>query len=393
MLTAQQAFTLEIDDIEAAVSEISEQLDLSALKTNSLGFISCPPAFVESGVVAALQEMFPFDLVGQTSIATSTPGSEDFDQLSILVLTAEDVSFSVALSEPIDGSSTEELLKAYAEASSTHEEKPVFIMAYVPLLLTTSGDFFVNATDEASGGVPFFGSLAVDDTIDYHKSRVIFKGEGYGAQAAYILFYGDVQPRFYRGSIVGDKVVTETGVVTASEGSQLQSINDAPPAEYLKGVGVMPNDEGEFIGINSYPYMVDYNDGNDPVIRAMFAVTPDGFAVCGGDIPVGATLWVNFFSEIEILQSSEDAVNRMIDDIERNGANAIIAFSCIGRYFNLNFEVEAEAQLLHDELDSKGVPYTFTYSAGEICPVSSKDDATSVAANRAHNCTMVAVVL
>ena len=392
MVSAQQAFTLEIDDVEAAVAEIKGQLNLDELKVNSIGLISCLPDFLESGVVAALQEELPFDLFGQTSIATSATGSSDLDQLSLLVLTADDVEFSSSLSAAVDGSSTEPLEQAYAKAAGEHINKPAFILSYVPLLLTASGDFFVNGLNTAAAGVPFFGALAVDNTIDYHTSRVIYKGEGYANQTALILFYGDVQPRFYVGGIYGDQIINEAGVVTASEGSQLQAINDAPVPEYLKSVGIQANEKGEFIGINTFPYLVDYNDGTPPVVRAMFAVTPEGYAVCGGDIPVGATLGVSYFDEEKIEESSKAALEKLTKSIAENGANAILSFSCVGRYFNLNTHVDAEAQLLHDMLDSMTIPYTFSYSGGEICPVYSKDGS-GATTNRAHNCTLIAMVL
>ncbi|MDR1088053.1 MAG: FIST C-terminal domain-containing protein [Coriobacteriales bacterium] len=392
MLNAQKAFTVEIDDLDAAVAEIQEQLDLDRLESHTIGLISCLPAYVESGVVAALQEALPFDLVGQTSIATATVDGEDLDQLSLLVLSADDAEFSLSLSEPVTGEDTGPLTRAYEEASAHHTEKPRFILGYVPLLFTASGDFFVDATNTISGGVPFFGSLSVDDTMDYHNSQVIFKGEGYSDRTAYILFYGKVRPRFYLAGISHDKIINETGVVTASASSQLQSVNGAPVSVFLKDKGLQTDETGQFVGINTFPYIVDYNDGTDPVIRVMFALTPEGYAICGGDIPVGATLGVSYFDSEEIKKSSKTNIAKIAEDIARDGANAVVVFSCIGRFFNLDFDTDAEALLLRDALKDSGVPYTLTYSGGEICPVPSKHNP-DILTNRAHNSTLVAVVL
>lgn len=392
VLLTQQAFTLEADDVDAAVAEILEQLNLDELKANSLGLVSALPAFVESGVVAALQEALPFELVGQTSIATSASGSDDMDQLSLLVLTADDVEFSLSLSSPITGETSEPLSTAYSQATEGHTERPQFILGYVPLLLTASGDFFVESISKASGGVPFFAALAVDDTMDYHTSQVIYKGQGYRDQMAFVLFYGNVQPHFYMAGITHGRVFDKTGVVTSSAGSQLKTINDAPVSEFLVSLGINPNEEGEFVGINSFPYIVDYNDGTDPVIRVMFAVTPEGSAVCGGDIPEGATLAVSYFDTDEIMDSSSACIKQIAADIEAEGRQAVLAFSCIGRYFTLSFEPDAEARLLHEALDTKGIPYTFTYCGGEICPVPGTEGSKELT-NRAHNSTFIAVTL
>lgn len=390
MLDAQKAFTSEVDDIDAAVAEIKGQLNLDALGSHAIGLVSGLPMYMESGVVEALQEALPFDLIGQTSIATSAPGGDDLDQLSLLVLSSDSIEFAVSLSAPITGETTEPLSAAYAEASAGHDEKPRFILAYVPLLLTASGDFFVDGINAASGGVPLFGSLSVDNTMDYHDSQVVYKGKGYRDQMVYLLFYGDISPRFYMAGITHGRVFNETGVVTGSAGSQLQTINDAPVSEFLVSLGINANEEGEFVGVNSFPYLVDYNDGTDPVIRVMFAVTPDGSAVCGGDIPVGATLAVSYFDADEILESSQDSVDRIAADSASHNTSAVLAFSCIGRYFTLGYQTDAEAALLHDALDATGVPYTFTYCGGEMCPVPAKDG-TDAMINRAHNSTFIAV--
>ena len=392
MLISQAAFTVEIDDVEAAVAEIQEQLDVSKFKTHNLGLVSALPAFIESGVVAALQEALPFDLVGQSTIGASSAQSDDLDQLSLLVLSSDDVEFSIAVSSPITGETTAPVSEAYGEASTAHSEKPVFILGYFPLLHTASGDYFLNAMNEASGGVPLFGCLAVDDTIDYHKSVVLYKDQSYSDQFVCVLFYGDVTPRYYVRGIACTKIIDEMGVVTSSLGSQLQTVDDAPVSEFLKGKGIEPNDKGEFVGINSFPYLVDYNDGTEPVVRAMFAVTPEGYAVCGGDIPVGATLGVSFFDGEEIKEGSKAMLDALATDIAAEGANAILVFSCIGRYFNLDFNTDAEAQFAHEAFDASGIPYLFSYSGGELCPLPSAHESGSLI-NRAHNNTIIAVTL
>ena len=392
MLSVQKAFTLEIDDVDAAVAEIIKQLDLEALRTHTVGIIAALPAFIESGVVAALQEALPFDLVGQTSIATSLIGYGDMDQLNVMVLSSDDVEFSVALSEPVDGSDQKPVEATYAKAAASHSEKPELILSCAPLVQTASADFFVRGLSAASEGVPVFGGIAVDDTIDYHDARVIYKGAAYTDRLACILLYGDIRPRFYLATLTYGKVFEETGLVTDSEGSLLKTINDAPVSQFLKNIGIQPNDEGEFPGINTYPYLVDYDDGSDSVIRVMFAVTPEGYAVCGGDIPEGAILSVSLFDSTEILESSKATITQLSEDIARHNAQVVLAYSCIGRYFSLGIDSDAEAKLLQDALAESGVPHAFTYCGGEQCPVGSKDGSDSLT-NRAHNSTFIAVVL
>lgn len=393
MLKAQSAFTLEIDDVVSAVSDIRAQLDLDALGAHTIGLVGALSDYVESGVIAALQDALPFDLVGMTTIAAGSPGSTDPDQLSLLVLSGDDVSFSLALSDPISTATSEPLKKAYLQAASSHEEDPVLVLGYTPLLTTASCDFFVASTPATCDNIPFFGSVCVDGSMDYHDAQVIYQGKGYADRLAYVLVYGNVKPRFYQAGITNQRLIEDTGVVTSSEGNQLRTINGAPVSEFLVSKGINPNSNGEFVSINTFPYVVDYNDGTEPVIRVMFAVTPDGSAVCGGDIPVGATLAVSYFDKNEILASSADTIEEMSENIAAAGdARAVLLFSCIGRFLNLGNDTNAEVQLLHTALATQNVPYALSYSGGEICPVASKNREGSLI-NRAHNSTFIALVL
>ena len=52
MIKMFSAFTEEIDDVDAAISEILSQLDLEhSLMQNSIGILHCYHEFIDSGVV------------------------------------------------------------------------------------------------------------------------------------------------------------------------------------------------------------------------------------------------------------------------------------------------------------------------------------------------------
>jgi hypothetical protein len=66
--------------------------------------------------------------------------------------------------------------------------------------------------------------------------------------------------------------------------------------------------------------------------------------------------------------------------------SALLIFSCIGRYFSLGYEGEREIAEVKQLLDGTGIPYTATYSGGEICPTyATENDETTT--NRFHNDT------
>ncbi|MDR3315557.1 MAG: FIST C-terminal domain-containing protein [Coriobacteriales bacterium] len=400
MIRAYSVFTTEIDDVDAAVLEICGQLpSADELLASTIGLVGCLPYFIESGVVAALQNALPFDLVGQTTIASAARGCDDSLSLTLLVLTSDELTFVLRQTEPITGEVESLLIDSYEEATGDKpDEQPAFILAYAPLLLNVGGDFFVRTLDVASGGVPLFGALSVDNTIDYHDSQVIFKGETSRDRLAYVLVYGSVQPKFYLVNISSEKIFDKTGLVTASAGNHVLEVDGKPAVEFLKANGLATDEKGVIEGVNSFPYIVDFNDGTKPVVRVIFAITEEGAAVCLGDIPVGSTLSVGYFDDDEILSSSKAKV----DALNLTDARAVIIFSCIGRYLMLGFTPERGLAAVQDGLAAQDTPYVLTYCGGEICPVGRKDEGDEQDTdgaeqeplrNRFHNSTMIALVL
>ncbi|MDR1027822.1 MAG: FIST C-terminal domain-containing protein [Clostridiales Family XIII bacterium] len=392
MIKAITVSTSEIDDAEAAVAEITAQLDAgNRLLAHSIGLMGCYSDFIDSGVVAALHDALPFEFVGTTTLGAISRETDPLVGLTMLVLTSDDVSFVTGLTEPIEGEDADVIARGYAEAAKKlgEGEKPSLLLSYAPLLLNVGGDFFVNTLSEVSGQAPNFGTVSADDTIDYHNSHIIINGEAYRDRLAFVLVCGDVKPKFRIASISGEKIFREKGVVTASRGNQLQTINGISVEDYLLSLGLKKGADGTLTGVNSYPFIVDYNDGSPPVVRIIFAITPEGYAVCGGDIPEGATLSVGFIDGDEVVKATGDELRKISPD---DKPAALLIFSCIGRYFSLGYESEREADEVKKLLAGTGIPYAMTYSGGEICPTGATEgDAGTI--NRFHNDTFAICVL
>jgi hypothetical protein len=389
MLKTLTAYTGEIEDVEAAVSEILEQLDKDALLKNSVGLVTCYKEFVESGVVKALCEALPFEVVGATTLGSSVPGSRGMMLLTLMVLTSDDVSFAVALSEPIAAEEEPSLRAGYQSALAKIKGKPSLMLSFAPLLMNVGGNFYVETFSEVSGGVPNFGMLAVDIGYNYRDSKVICNGAAYLDRYALVLLAGDIEPRFFTGSISAEKIFREKGLVTASDRNQLQTIDGKPAADYLREMGFSSDGEGVITGLETFPFIIDYNDGTMPVVRAIFAQTPEGYAVCGGDVPVGATLSIGSMDAEEVIATSAGALSSAL--AERD-VHCVLMFSCVGRYFALGYNPTNEIDTLRKIIEGTGIPYQFSYTAGEICPVYEKQRSDDSVTNRHHNNTLVICV-
>jgi hypothetical protein len=229
--------------------------------------------------------------------------------------------------------------------------------------------------------VPNFGTLAVDHHQDYHESQTILGAEAFRDRYVFVFCYGNLEPRFFMGGISEEKAFREKGVVTSSRGIQLKEVNGISVAAYLASLGLKKDENGVIQGINSFPFLLDYNDGTQPVIRVMFGLAPDGSVVCGGRVPEGATLTVGSISAEEVLSNTGKVLQKAREGI---GERGLLMFSCVGRYFAQGFNSAAEMDTIREVMGD--TPFHLSYSGTELCPVYGKDGKLT---NRSHNDTIV----
>jgi hypothetical protein len=382
IITAQ---TDEADDVESAVSGILSQFDNRELKKNTVGIVSCFSDFVGSGVVVALAAKLPFPIAGCTTLAASANGVQGDVLLIVTALTSDDVEFETGVTGPIAAEDEGPLKAAWDEVSAKRKEKPALMISFAPLLNNVAADFFAEAWSAITGNVPNFGTLAVDHNQDYHESQTFLGAEAFRDRYVFVLCYGNLEPRFFMGGIPEEKAFMEKGVVTSSQGNQLKEVNGVSVARYLVSLGLEADENGVIQGVNSFPFILDYNDGTQPIIRVMFAIAPDGSAVCGGKIPVGATLTVGSLSAEKVLDSTTGVLEKIL---EESDGGSLLIFSCVGRYFAQGYNSAAEMDLVQKILGDR--PFHLAYSGTELCPVYGKDGNTT---NRSHNDTIVICLL
>jgi hypothetical protein len=251
--------------------------------------------------------------------------------------------------------------------------------------MNVAADFYADTWTAITGNVPNFGALAVDHNQDYHESQTILGSGAWPDRYVFVFCYGKLAPKFFIGGISEEKAFREKGVVTSSHGNLLKEVNGVSVGDYLTGLGLTKDPQGNLVGINSYPFILDYNDGTQPIVRVMFAVTPDGSAVCGGRVPVGATLAVGTISGGLVLNTTAAVLASALKAAE---GKTLLIVSCIGRYFAQGFDIHAEMDKVREILE--GFPFSLVYSGGELCPVHGKGGGLT---NRSHNDTIVICAL
>jgi hypothetical protein len=382
MLTVQTAYTLEIDEIDDALDEILDQLDLTQLKTHTAGLLSCYYDFVESGVVGELCARLPFDVIGMTTIANATAGNAEMYALTLTVLTSDDVSFTAAITPPLTSDNYAfEVDKTYKNALGNAPEDPALIISYLPYISDVSGADLVKAFDKSAGEVPIFGSITFGIDVTYNECRSIFNGQVEQYGIVMLLMYGDVEPDFVSTALPQKNIRESRALITDSDGCILKGVNGMSPLEYLDSIGVILKPENS----STVAFLVYYDAVSEPVTLGVFNINDDGSLLCGGEMPMGAAVSIGSIDRDGILETAKISVEKLLANDRKNG---LLMLPCVTRFVMLAPDQSEEMDIVADMVGDT-IPYMFAYSGGEVCPVKDKDGKW---ANRFRNYTFSACV-
>ena len=387
MLKTIVAYTYEIDDVDAAVSEILEQLDIqSNLKKNSVGIVACHCEFVFSGVFKAVCDALPFDVSGTITSAQAVENDLGTLMFTIMVITSETDEFCTKITAKFEDNPYGEVEKCYDEAAGLRpNKKPGLAFMFGPFIPENSGDGYMKALSQKAGDVPIFGTLAIGETEDFSNCFMLYNGESYDDSIALVLIYADISPVFFIANISESKILGKSALITKSNGNVLNELNGRPASEYFKELG-LAEVTGATYAMSSLPFMLDYDDGTDPVAKVLVGFTPDGDIICAGDMPEGTNVRVGVFDKADVLFTTGNALKDMAKEFE--GRSGMLAYSCISRSMTLGGEMFAELELVTKELNGE-IPFMIAYSGGEVCPTNTKEKRNT---NRFHNNAFIACI-
>jgi hypothetical protein len=306
--------------------------------------------------------------------------------LSISVLTADDVVFSVEHSGTITSENVDEIISgAFKKAQSRLPEAPGLVLAYPPIIMSIGSYPIVNAIFEAAGNTPVFGTLACSANPDNSNSFTIVNGKAETLSAAFVLMSGNVHPDFFMVSIPEQNLQRQYGVITESEGCRVYKVNNMSFVDFLKKRGFS---DADIITNTLYliPFVLDFGDGSRPIVRALYCIDDDGAAVFGGEMPKGKAISTGSLNYTGIIETTEELMRQIPS---KKNLNGMLIYSCLVRHILLGIKDDDELKKIIEMLDEK-VPYQVCYSGGEICPVKDND---GKLINRMHNYTLIACVL
>ncbi|MCL2873469.1 MAG: FIST C-terminal domain-containing protein [Defluviitaleaceae bacterium] len=388
MLKCANAYTHEIDNPEAAFKEIKAQLDERiTLQENSIGIIMCHPEFVNSDTLRYVCDHMLFEVVGITTPSQAVNNTTDEMILTVFVITSDDCQFKIGLAEGLDENITEPIKTAMEKTALKNCGYPALVLIFPPLILKYSGDSYVKAMQEFIPGIPIFGSIAIDDTLDFDLAETIYNGETYKNAMPFILCYGDINPRFIIGTFPEENALPYKGEITKSQGSLVHEINDMNALKYFESKGLVNN------GIlsdsfNLMPFVINHEKRTGySVIRGLAMFTDDGTAVFRGDIDEGSEFSMLTYEFKDVLSTTQQKIELLNDLPDVNGA---LIFSCIGRRMMImSTDPIIELDTVRDVIRPE-IPFIASHVGGEICPLLVND---GVWANKYHNYSLIILVI
>jgi hypothetical protein len=385
--------TVEDVDIKFAIHELTSRIkNNEPLLRNSVGLLFCNMEFIKSGLVAALCKELPFEVIGCTSQIFAVQNAGEEFMLTLTILTSDDVEFTAGLSEPLNQDAESGLENFYRDLSSrgSSAEKPALMLVCAPSFFTgLTMNRQVDILDRVSGGVPLFGTVAIDITTTVRAPMTIFNGNSYTDRMAVILLRGNVHPRFISHSLPGEPHLQQKFTITEARGNRIFSIDNMPARDYFKKLGLVGQnpDEDEMQVIYAFPIVVEPGNGEPSQYFTISLIDEEGALVSGQDIPQGGTAVIGTISGDLVLASTR-LVLRQLEEMA--DAAGIILISCFSRVLTLQDTLE-EVNLVIKQMRNLPLPFVFLSSAGEICPV--PGDKQGELKNKFHQFTIIACIL
>jgi len=364
MIKVLTAYTYELDSPEKAVQEILSQIDpQNALLKNSAGLLFCHIKFIEMGIMEKVCKSLPFDVVGCTSMYFALPDQSSEMMLTLTAFTSDDTEFAAGVCDPLSPENAEGNINAlYQKTAASLSGPPALAFAFPPTMFHLTIDIINAALDKACGGIPVFGTVALDIGAHIRSPKTIYQGTAYADRIALLLFKGPVKPHFVFRRFPEGASLAQDAVITRANGAELVSINNQPAASFLQEIGLIQSAE---YFTHAIPLVVADSSGNNQEVVVVQKITEDGTLVCGRHIPVGGILDIGAITADYILESMKTLIRELKKDEDKTRFSLII--SCFLRTIVLGGP-SAEVDLIQQELGDSPGGYLYLNSGGELCP-------------------------
>ncbi len=377
------AYSYELDNPELAVKQLIESLPLEAIKgKNAVGILTVQTDAIDSGVVAAISEAMPFDVIGMTVFASSGGREVDLSLVSMMVLVSDTLTFTTAISSDLSNSYKDEVNNLYSDIMEKAKEKPSLCLVFASFLRHYPGQELVSYLSDISEGVPIFGGLASDFTYFSDGASIFCNGKILTRGMALLCVSGPVKASFLYASLLPDELQSKEYVITSSQENVVSMVNDIPVANYLESLGFSMEELAK-TGTD-VPFLIDCHDGTGLLARELAGVTAENAVFFGGNMLQGSSIYISRQTSGSVMSTT----NEMLQAIKSKEDKlcGVLAMNCSERSVILASDPLQETKNAL-ELIGPELPWLQCYVRGEICPALLQDGKLE---NRFHNFTLVA---
>jgi hypothetical protein len=404
MLKSTTAVTYELDDVASGTDELA-RITKENLKfaRNGFGLMFCDSDVDHAKFASELSRKLGVPIVGYSATAMFCDGEGLCDTAAILTtVTSDDVNFSIATSEPLNGNNiAEQIASTYDRAKASLDGEPKLVMAFPPYLLGIMLDIYPRELERVSGGLPIFGGLPAHD--DMQGRTAVYCGDSAASdRMTLLLMSGNIKPVMTVKNSLG-ALANLKRTVTESKGSVVYKVGDDSFVEFLRRFGLdvekLANPDEKTISFTTYPLLIENTGGENPdgipVVRTLHGVDLEaGTGTAIGEVPQGSVISVGILQPKDIEKSSYDSIKDLAEKMAAGKAegyeySTVFAISCVARYYVMANKNTLEADILRKELP-QGLSMSGYYSFGEICPTSVRS---GKAMNAAHNESLVLLAL
>lgn len=302
-------------------------------------------------------------LYGVTANRVFTDEENGTDIISILLLDMNTSYFKLEYNVYEEGFA-EIAANEVASKGLTYFTNPAYIISASHV--QSPIDAILKGIKDAVGKeVTIIGGISSDDNLVV--GGVVFTNNWKGSNGILSLIIDTDKIQLTGYAVSGWKPMGTSKTVTKSIGNRIFTINDKPALDLLikyTGIDVNLSDDTDvFTQIGStYPLQVHKSEGSPIMNPPLLLNKMDHSVICGMNVPQGSKVKFSLPPDFEVIES----VIKNAEEVKINEAkeaDAMIVFTCVGRY-------DAFGPLVNQELDGLqkvwNVPMAGFFSFGEF---------------------------
>ncbi len=305
----------------------------------------------------------------------------ELDAASILLLDVNPEHFLIALKEYPE-KNYREVANSLAKDALQKFSHPAFLIAGSHVE-TDAEQLLYGFADIAGDDISIHGCMAGDDFT--FSEQFVFTNDKDTNRGIVMLAFDEDKIQISGRAVCGWKAVGTVRTVTKSEGNHVYTVDDVPVLDLTAKYGGLELTGKEDFSVEvaaQFPLQLQREKG-DPVMRPGLLIDwGDHSFYCSGTVPQGSKIRFSLPPDFDIV----DKVISACEDLKKNEipeADAVIMFSCAGRYIALGPLVNEEIEGVRKVWN---VPMVGMFSNAEL--------ARAYGGNlEMHNCTACVVVL